>query len=261
MDDEASPMHDSRTAHVKRGPSHPLSLELECRRISTSTAHARQLTIVIHRHCHRPSTMFSGSNSYLGGGNSARPGQPQYGQQQQQQQQSFQQPGGFQGGLGPQPTGFGGGQLQPQFTGYPGQPQSFQQAPQQQPQFTGYPGQQGQSFQQAPQQQPFQTGAPQQQQQQPPPQPQRPQPTGMTSAQMANSFRATSASQSIPPPPPAKSSKIPNIRLSFITAPDQAKFEQLFKSAVGDAQAMSGDQARDLLMRSKLTGDALSHIW
>lgn len=198
--------------------------------------------------------MFSGSSSYLGGGNSARPGQPQYGQQQ-----SFQQPGGFQGGLGPQPTGFGGGPLQPQFTGFPGQPQNFQQ---QQPQFTGFPGQQAQSFQQPPQQQPFQTGAPPPQQpQQPPPQPQRPQPTGMTSAQMADSFRSTSSSQSAPPPPPAKSSKIPNIRLSFITAQDQAKFEQLFKSAVGNAQAMSGDQARDLLMRSKLPGDALSHIW
>jgi hypothetical protein len=56
-------------------------------------------------------------------------------------------------------------------------------------------------------------------------------------------------------------SKIPNIRLSFITATDQAKFEQLFKSAVGAGQSMTGEQARDLLMRSKLTGDALAHIW
>ncbi|KAA8623022.1 EF-hand 4 multi-domain protein [Pyrenophora tritici-repentis] len=209
--------------------------------------------------------MFSGSNSYLGGGNSARPGQPQYGQQQQQQQ--FQQPGGFQGGLAPQPTGFGGGPMQPmqqQFTGFPGQPQGFGQQPQpQQPQFTGYPGQQGQQFQQqqAPQQMPFQTGAPpQQQQQQAPAQPQRPQPTGMTSAQMADSFRGNSAS-SVPPPVPAKTTKIPNIRLSFITAQDQAKFEQLFKTAVGTSHALSGDQARDLLMRSKLSGDDLSHIW
>lgn len=201
--------------------------------------------------------MFSGSNSYLGGGNSARPGQqqPQYGQQQ-----SFQQPGGFPGALGPQPTGFAGAPLQQQFTGYPGQPQGFQQPPQpQQPQFTGYPGQQTQQFQQTPQQQPFQTGAPPPQQA-PPAQPQRPQPTGMTSSQMADSFRGTS-SQQAPPPVPAKSSKIPSIRLSFITAQDQAKFEQLFKSAVGSAQALSGDQARDLLMRSKLSGDALSHIW
>lgn len=206
--------------------------------------------------------MFSGSNSYLGGGNSARPGQPQYGQQQQsfQQQGSFQ--GGFQPGLAPQPTGFGGGPMQPQMTGFPGQPQ--QGFGQQQPQYTGYPGQQSQQFQQQqqqpppPQQQPFQTGAPVQQP--PPAQPQRPQPTGMTSAQMADSFRGSSSS-SVPPPVPAKTSKIPNIRLSFITAQDQAKFEQLFKSAVGSAQALSGDQARDLLLRSKLSGDALSHIW
>jgi len=82
----------------------------------------------------------------------------------------------------------------------------------------------------------------------------------MTSAQMADSFRGNAAS-SVPPPVPAKGSKIPNIRLSFITAQDQAKFEQLFKSAVGDSQALSGDQARDLLMRSKLSGEALSQIW
>ena len=208
--------------------------------------------------------MFSGSNSYLGGGNSARnPGQPQYGQQQPQYGQQQQQP------LGPQPTGFGA-PMQPQFTGFPGQQQGF--APQQPPQFTGYPGQQSQGFHQpAPQQQPFQTGAPlqqpfqtgamqQQQQQQPPAQPQRPQPTGMTSSAMADSFRGTDSS--IPPPVPAKSgTKIPSIRLSFITAQDQAKFEQLFKSAAGDAQALSGDQARDLLLRSKLPGDALGHIW
>ena len=229
--------------------------------------------------------MFSGSNSYLGGGNSARgPPQPQYGQQQQ-----FGQQQGFQGGLQPQQTGFGmqpqqtgfGGApmppmqpMQQQFTGYPGQPQGFgQQQPQQtgfgqqpqqlQSQFTGFPGQQqNQGFQQqAPHQQPFQTGAPQQQQQQQaPPQPQRPQPTGMTSSAMADSFRGTSSS--VPPPVPAKTGgKIPSIRLSFITAQDQAKFEQLFKSAVGDGSALSGDQARDLLLRSKLPGDALGHIW
>jgi hypothetical protein len=77
---------------------------------------------------------------------------------------------------------------------------------------------------------------------------------------MADSFRGTASS--VPPPVPAKTgSKIPSIRLSFITAQDQAKFEQLFKSAAGDSQALSGDQARDLLLRSKLSGDALGHIW
>lgn len=55
--------------------------------------------------------------------------------------------------------------------------------------------------------------------------------------------------------------KIPNIRLTFITAQDQAKFETLFKSAVGEGMTMSGEKARDLLMRSRLDGDSLSHIW
>ncbi|KAF2710427.1 hypothetical protein K504DRAFT_466839 [Pleomassaria siparia CBS 279.74] len=199
--------------------------------------------------------MFSGSNSYLGGANSARPGQPGYGQQR-----SFQQPGGFQGGLGPQPTGFGAAPMQQQFTGYPGQPQGFAPPSQQQPQFTGYPGgQQNQSFQQQPQQQQSFQQAPLPQQQPSAP-PQMPQPTGMTSSQMADSFRG-SGSQTLPPPPPTRSYKIPNIRLSFITAQDQAKFEQLFKSAAGNNQALSGDQARDLLLRSKLSGDSLGHIW
>ncbi|KAH7062422.1 hypothetical protein B0J12DRAFT_237675 [Macrophomina phaseolina] len=214
--------------------------------------------------------MFSGSSSFLGGGPSARgPGQPQQQQQQYGQQQPMQ---GF-GGLQPQPTGFGAAPIQPQFTGYPGQQQGLQQQqqqqqpPQLQPQFTGYPGQQQQSFQQppqqqsfqqAPQQQPFQTG---QQSMPPPAQPQQPQPTGLTSSQMADSFRGSSAQSQQPQAPQPTGSKIPSIRLSFITAQDQAKFEQLFKSAVGNGQAMSGDQARDLLMRSKLPGDALAHIW
>lgn len=61
---------------------------------------------------------------------------------------------------------------------------------------------------------------------------------------------------------PAKTNKIPNIRLSFITAQDQGRFETLFKSAVGESSAtMSGEKARDLLLRSKLDGDSLSQIW
>ncbi|EON64908.1 hypothetical protein W97_04142 [Coniosporium apollinis CBS 100218] len=198
--------------------------------------------------------MFSGSSSFLGGANSQRGG-PQYGQQQQQ---SFQQPTGF----GAQPTGFGGPQLQPQFTGYPPQQQGFgQQQQPMQPQFTGYPGQQQQAFQQPqqpPQQQAFQTG---QQSMPPPAQSQRPQPTGMTSAQVADSFRSASAPAAPRKASTGGASKIPNIRLSFIAATDQAKFEQLFKSAVGTEQALSGDKARELLLRSNLPGDALSHIW
>ena len=178
--------------------------------------------------------MYSTSNSYLGGGNSARPGPPQYAQSYQQSQQ---QPNGTQqlGYNAPQPTGFGAGQLQPQYTGYPGpgQQQSLQ-ATQQQPQYPVYPQQNQQPSQtQLPPPQPFQTGQPPQQQV-------PPQKTGQTSSQIANSFSVTPASQPSVPPATTSSTKIPKIRLSFLTATDQAKFEQLFKSAVGDGQALDG---------------------
>ncbi|KAA8642149.1 hypothetical protein EYZ11_001822 [Aspergillus tanneri] len=209
--------------------------------------------------------MYSSSNSFLGGASSARPGQQPPLMQQQQQYSQFppgqqQQPGfapqttgygppmsGFGGSqLQHQPTGFPTGQLQPQFTGFPGGPpqQGLQPpVPQQQPQFTGYP----------PQSQP--------------PQLQVPSSTGLpvrsavqTSSEIADSFRDVSGAAP-PPPPKSLGNKIPNIRLSFITAQDQAKFEQLFKSAVGDSQTMSGDKAKELLLRSRLSGSDLSKIW
>ncbi|KAL2068623.1 hypothetical protein VTL71DRAFT_14960 [Oculimacula yallundae] len=217
--------------------------------------------------------MFSGSNSYLGG-QSGRPGGPQQFNsfpnqqgQQQAQQQVF---------MNPNPTGFGQqaqAPLQPNFTGYPGmQPQQTGFQPQQmQQQPTGFPGQQFNNGQPQ-QQQSFQTGAPpmpqipqqyQSQPQQAPPaaQAQKPQATGF--AQMADSFRSTPAAAPARGRRASKSkgSKIPSIRLSFITAQDQAKFETLFKSAAGDEQTLSGDKSRDLLMRSKLDGNALSQIW
>ncbi|KAK5952162.1 actin organization and endocytosis protein [Knufia fluminis] len=217
--------------------------------------------------------MYSQSNSFLGGSNSSRPGAGgQFGQQQFNQYQPSN-PSPF----APQPTGYGGQQLQPQATGLPGYGQQQQQygAPQQQPQATGFPGynqmQQQPSFQQPQptgfggQQQQFQQQqAPQSQQQQPqslapPAQPLRPQ---QTSAQIAASFGGSS----VPPPAPPKDTAvrrggIPNIRLSFITATDQAKFEQLFKSAAGTNQALDGEKAKDLLLRSKLQGQDLSQIW
>ena len=232
--------------------------------------------------------MYSNSNSYLGANNVPRPGsQHQYGTPfgQQAPQQLGPQPTGFV----PQQTGYGQAPLSQQYTGFPGgqgmpgQPQGLQ------PQYTGFPGQ-------APQQQSFQTGAPpvpqipqqfqqqynqqQQQQQQasqnsflspsnPPPSTTtaapsvKPQPTGFTA--MAASFRTggtTDAQPAAAAKPQKTSNKIPNIRLSFITAQDQAKFETLFKSAVGESNTtMSGDKARDLLLRSRLDGDSLSHIW
>ncbi len=254
--------------------------------------------------------MYSSSNSYLGGGNSLRPGQPQqqsafggaspfsgtspFGQQQlqQQQQQQQQQPSPF----APQPTGFGQAPLQSQYTGYPGLQPLPTGVPQQLPgqlqaQYTGFPGaglpqQTGfqssvapppipaipAQFQQQnvslpplpslPQQtsSPF-SSAPSQTLAPPPAAPMKPQPTGFH--EMAASFQTgggaaarASASQA------AKPSKIPNIRLSFITAQDQSKFETLFTSAIGEGQTtMSGEKARDLLLRSRLDGDSLSHIW
>ncbi|KAH8161826.1 hypothetical protein CIB48_g6421 [Xylaria polymorpha] len=81
---------------------------------------------------------------------------------------------------------------------------------------------------------------------------------------MAASFRTGGAAeaQSIATTTTRKTNKIPNMRLSFITAQDQTKFETLFKSAVGDNNTtMSGEKARDLLVRSRLDGDSLSHIW
>lgn len=191
--------------------------------------------------------MYSSSNSFLGGASSARPGQPfiqqspysQFtpGQQQQPPQQAVFAPQPTGSGpqlssfgasqLQPQPTGFPAGQLQPQFTGFPGAvPQSQQtglQLPAQQPQFTGYPAQtQPQQFQV-----PSSTGLPVRS-------------APRTSSEIADSFQ--DGSGIIPPPslPKSVGNRIPNIRLSFITAQDQAKFEQLFKSAVGDNQTMSG---------------------
>lgn len=70
--------------------------------------------------------------------------------------------------------------------------------------------------------------------------------------------------------------KIPNIRLTFITAADQARFEQLFKAGVGDGQAVSGKigckdsgdyadetgtTAKDILLRSGLPSRTLEDIW
>ena len=171
--------------------------------------------------------MFSNSNSYLGGGNTSRPSQPSYSQPQfPDLQQGQQQPNGF----ASQPTGLSNAPSQQQHAGFPPQvPQQNFQAQQQQP--PQYPGQSPQS-QQASQQPPFQTGQALR--------PQVPQNTGQTSSQIAQSFSTTPAN----PPPAAQAAghntKIPKIRLSFLTAQDQAKFEQLFKSAVGDAQALDG---------------------
>ncbi|KAJ5936362.1 hypothetical protein N7454_004997 [Penicillium verhagenii] len=230
--------------------------------------------------------MYSSSNTFLGGGASGRPGQAPFMQQQQQppysqfpqgqQQPPMQQPQPT-GYVVPQPTGFAGqpspfgsSHLQPQATGFPAGQQL-------QPQFTGFPGQQPQQQHLQPQPtqqqslQPQYTAFPVQNQQQPQAQPQPPQlqvsqATGLparykTSSEMANSFQDVGVASQPPQVPPKNGSKIPSIRLSFITVQDQAKFEQLFKSAVGDSKTMDGEKVRDLLLRSKLSGNDLSKIW
>ncbi|KAI1206565.1 uncharacterized protein F4807DRAFT_438459 [Annulohypoxylon truncatum] len=247
------------------------------------------------------SNSFMGANNLHPGqqqyGNSYGMGAGGPGQQPQQppgQQPSpfAPQPTGYgQAPLTQQYTGYPGSQtpqgLQPQMTGMP--QQSALVVNLQTPQLTGYAGaaaaQQG--FQssvppvpQIPSQFQSQFNQQQQQQPQPPPQqnsfslpttqipPQAPapainaQPTGFSA--MAASFKTGGASDSQPRGRRAAkpTSKIPNIRLSFITAQDQAKFETLFKSALGEGQnTMSGEKARDLLLRSRLDGDSLSHIW
>lgn len=170
--------------------------------------------------------MYSNSSSFIGGGNSGRPGPPQYGQQSfpppQQLQPNLQQPVGFS-------QQFTGMPLQNQYSGLPGggQPQGFLPATQQ-AQLTGYPSNQ-QSFRGQPSQSIQNINiAPAQ----------LPARTGMTSSQMAQSFQATDPSPA--PSIPTAGVKIPKIRLSFLTAQDQAKFEQLFKSAVGGGQALDG---------------------
>jgi hypothetical protein len=209
--------------------------------------------------------MFSGSNSYLGGQSGRQnPGQ-QFGSSfnQPQQQQQQQAPNAFV----PQPTGFAGNptpfQSQPGQFPMQGQPTGFQQQqqqipqPQLQQQYTGYPGQQQGQFQTGAPPMPPMPPMPQQQQS---PAPMQPQQTGFS--QMAASFQSAPTSTAKPKGRRApKTTKIPSIRLSFITAKDQAQFETLFKSAVGEDSTLSGDKSRDILMRSGLDGNSLSQIW
>lgn len=173
--------------------------------------------------------------------------------------------------------------LQNQYTGFGGSsgPQGISSAPP----VPSIPSQYQQQFQQQPQQ--HQPQPPAQQQQPQPPQFQFSQPTGFSPNQMnpvappppasapapapaqkpqATGFTQMAASfqtgQPTAAPTPQKTNKIPNIRLSFITAQDQSKFETLFQTSVGDGgTTMSGDKARDLLLRSRLDGDTLSQIW
>ncbi|KTW31392.1 hypothetical protein T552_00037 [Pneumocystis carinii B80] len=55
--------------------------------------------------------------------------------------------------------------------------------------------------------------------------------------------------------------KTGKLRLSFVTASDQEKFEKLFKSAVGDSIVISGEIAKSIMSKSCLTPSVLSKIW
>lgn len=186
---------------------------------------------------------------------------------------------GYQGGYGyQQPYGQ---PLGAQTTGFyaQNQPQSAPQGPPQQPglfqgQQTGYQSQYGGQQFQAPGQVPFQAqatgfgaqtyqqapqnvpptnfGMPAQQtgfqQQQTPYAPLQQQKTGFLSA-LASVSQNTEL-------------KIPSIRLLFITASDQTKFEHLFRTAVPAGEnSLSGDAARDILLRLGLAPVTLAEIW
>jgi hypothetical protein len=201
--------------------------------------------------------MFTGSSAYLGG-NSGRPNPQQLGG-------SFNQPPSLQpqgsNTFSSQPTGFGqaSSSLQNVVGPTQSQPVGFPQSQMQQ-QYTGFSnGQQAHQYNQVPQLQSYQLGIPPTSSAQQS-QPTRPQPTGFS--QMAASFQNVGGTAKPKGRRVSKSTtRIPNIRLSFITAKDQAQFETLFKSAVGSEQTLSGEKSRDILLRSGLDGDSLSQIW
>ncbi|GME75504.1 unnamed protein product [[Candida] boidinii] len=82
------------------------------------------------------------------------------------------------------------------------------------------------------------------------------QPTGFTSALNRMQSSATAA------PVENQELHIPPIRLSFITAKDQDRFEHIFRAYVPVGEtAIEGSAARDILMKSHLTASKLADIW
>ncbi|SCU89089.1 LADA_0E13630g1_1 [Lachancea dasiensis] len=112
--------------------------------------------------------------------------------------------------------------LQPQQTGYYSQPSQQPLQPQQ----TGFYSQNAQ----------------------PPMQPLKPSATGFV-----NSFANNGVNDDM---------KIPAMRLSFMTANDQAKFETLFRSSVPrGSNTISGNSCRSILMKSGVSPTLLARIW
>ena len=176
--------------------------------------------------------MYSKPSSFLGGDSTSLPIGLQYHQPSSTISQQFPQPPS--NGLVTQSTGYEESSLQPQYTGLPSQSQlqNFPAGPQSQ--YTGYIPRNQMSFQAASVQEPDLRRA-----QQVPAQ-MLSQRTPQTSSQVAQSFQGTGPLSTTVVKTPINGVKIPKIRLSFLTAQDQAKFEQLFKSAVGDGQALDG---------------------
>ncbi|GBC07924.1 hypothetical protein RclHR1_00780004 [Rhizophagus clarus] len=54
---------------------------------------------------------------------------------------------------------------------------------------------------------------------------------------------------------------IPNVRLSFITASDQTKFEELYAFGCSGGKYLTGEGAKEILVKSKLDGETLAQIW
>ncbi|KAK6893556.1 Actin cytoskeleton-regulatory complex protein PAN1, partial [Candida tropicalis] len=176
-----------------------------------------------------------------------------YNPQQQQQPPPQQQQGG----------GFGyNSYQQPQYT----QPQMFSQA-------TGFIPQQpnlyGSNFQNpmgiATQPTGYMQPQPQQQQAQPQQQQQQQQQQQpMLQAQQTGYIQTQPTGFGGAAPVVTENSelKIPNMRLSFITAEDQKKFEHLFRTAVPKGeQSITGDAASSILLRSGLSAVTLAEIW
>ncbi|KAL3232975.1 Actin cytoskeleton-regulatory complex protein PAN1 [Nakaseomyces bracarensis] len=172
---------------------------------------------------------------------------PQQGMPQQGlQQQGLQQQGMSQQGI-PQQG------MQPQGVSQQFQPQGLQQQPiqtqslQPQPSASLQPMVTGQSQQALQPLMPQQTGF-YRQGGQPVLEPLKPTATGFV-----NSFANNGLNTNI---------KIPTMRLSFITAQDQAKFETLFRSIVTKgSNTVSGENCRAILMKSGLQPSQLAKIW
>ncbi|CAG8600471.1 2134_t:CDS:2 [Funneliformis mosseae] len=54
---------------------------------------------------------------------------------------------------------------------------------------------------------------------------------------------------------------IPNVRLAFITAADQTKFEQLYIQGCAGGKYLTGEGAKEILLKSKLDATTLAQIW